>query len=79
MIWQVQRDYLISMFNNLMGCYDRVRPALNTVITRGMRVPKNVAICMAATIRRMKRHIRTGFGISANTLQWDKHNNTGGL
>ena len=49
-IARVQRDYVVSMFNDLMIYYDRVRPALNTVTTRGMRVPKNVVVFMAATL-----------------------------
>ena len=75
----VQRDYVVSMFNDLMGYYYRVRPALNTVTTRGTGVSKNVAVCMTTTLRRMKHHIRNGFGISTDTLQWDIHNNNGGL
>ena len=34
---------------------------------------------MAATLRRTKHHIRIGFGISTDTLQWDIHTNNGGL
>ena len=34
---------------------------------------------MASTLHLMKHHIRTGFGISLDTLQWDVHNNNEGL
>jgi hypothetical protein len=37
---RTQRDYLVSMFNDLKGCYDRVRPALNTVATRRIGLPR---------------------------------------
>ena len=50
----VQRDYIVSMFNNLMGCYDRTRPAMNIVTTRRMSLPKNVAVCPAKTLRLTK-------------------------
>ena len=76
---RVQRDYIVSIFNNLKGCYDRVRPSVNTITTRRMGLPKNFAVCNAATLRKMKHFIRTGFGISQGHLQWDEENNAGGL
>ena len=30
---RAQRDYIISISNNLKGCYNRVRPAVNTITT----------------------------------------------
>ena len=38
-----QRDYIISLFNDLKGAYDRVRPNINTVTTRRMCLSKNEA------------------------------------
>ena len=74
-----QRDYIVSIFNDLKGCYDRVRPALNTVSTRRIGLPKQVTFCHAKTLRKMKHHIRTNFGISKDTIQWDQKSNPGGL
>ena len=62
-----------------MGCYDRVRPSLNTITTRRIGLPKSVAICHAATLRKMRHYLRTGFGISEEYLQGDKTSNPGGL
>ena len=31
---RLQRDYLVPMLNDMMGCYDRTRPAMNTVISK---------------------------------------------
>ena len=76
---KAQRDYLVSMFNDLKGCYDGFRPALNTVTTRRMGCPKNVAVCQASTLRQMKHHIRTSFGISTDFLQWCAKSNLGEL
>ena len=64
-----QRDYIVSIFNHLKGCYDRVRPAVNTITTRRMGLPKNIAVCHAATLRNMRHYIRTGFGISDRYIQ----------
>ena len=44
-----------------------------------MGAPHFLSICMATTLRLMTHLIRTGFGISATTLQWDEHNNNRGL
>lgn len=38
---RVQRDYLISIFNDLKACYDRVGHFLNTVTTRRIGLPKS--------------------------------------
>ena len=76
---RAQRDYVVSMFNDLKGCYDRVRPALNTVTTRRMGRPKTVAVCQATTLRQMKHRIRTSFGRSKEFLTRCKISNPGGL
>ena len=76
---RAQRDYIVSIFNDLKGCYDRARPTLNTVTTRRMGLPKNVAICHATTLRKMKHQLRTGFGISKEFFQWCDDSNPGGL
>ena len=41
---RAQKDYLVSIFNDLKGYYDRERPALNIVTTRRMGLPKNIAV-----------------------------------
>ena len=76
---RIQRDYIVSIFNDLKGCCDRVRPAVNIVATRRMVLSKSVAVCHAASLRKMKHLIRTGFGISEEHLQWNEENDAGGL
>ena len=76
---RAQRDYNISIFNDLKGCYDHVRPAVNTITTRRIGLPKTAALCHAIALRKMKHKIRTGFGISSSFLQWDKKCNSGGI
>ena len=66
---RAQRDYLISIFNDLKGCYDRVRPSLKTLTTRRIGLPKTVAVCHAAALRKMRHYLRTGFGISEKYLE----------
>ena len=65
---RTQQDYIISLFNDLKGAYDRVRPALNTVTTMRGGLSKEEAVCHAMALRKMKHHIRTGFGISEEYL-----------
>ena len=42
---RIQGDCSISLFNNLKGAYDRVRPGLNTVTIRYIGLSKEEAIC----------------------------------
>ena len=74
-----QRDYIVSIFNDLKGCYDRVCPVVNIIATRRMGLPKNINICHATTLRNMRHYICTGFGISDRYIQWANDNNAGGL
>ena len=41
---RTQRDYIISLFNNLKGVYDKVHPALNTITTRRIGLSKEEAV-----------------------------------
>lgn len=56
---QEQRDYILSIYNDLKDCYNRVRPVLNTVTKRRFNLPKSVAVYHASTLRKMQHHIRT--------------------
>ena len=76
---RLQRDYLISLFNDLIGNYDKIRPALATITTRRIKRPKSVAECHARTLRGMKHKVRTDFGISPEISKWDEISNPGGI
>ena len=76
---RVQRDYIISLFNDLKGAYDRVRQNLNTVTTMRMGLSKNEAVCHASALRKMRYFLRTSFGVSTEHLMWDLVNNPGGM
>ena len=54
---QLQRDYIVSIFNDLKWCYDRVCPALNTITTRIIGLPKSVAVCHTTPLRKMQHFI----------------------
>ena len=74
-----QRDYLVSIFNDLKGCYDRARPALDTVTMRRMRLLKSVVVCHVRTLRKIKYCVRIGFEILEEHLQCCVKTNPGGL
>ena len=76
---RVQRGYIVSLFNDLKGDYDRIRPALNTSTTCRMGLPKEIAICHAKTLREMKHVLRTGFGVSTGAITWDADSKLGGI
>ena len=48
---RVQRAYIISLFNDLKGNYDRIRPSLNTIKTCRMDLPKIIAMYNARAPR----------------------------
>ena len=60
----IQRVYLISIFNELKGNYDRVSSGLNAITTQQTGLTKNVAVCHVKALRKMKHFLRTAFGIS---------------
>lgn len=76
---RIRRDNIVSIFNDIKGNYDRVRPALNTITTRRMGLPKGHTVSHARVLRGMKHQIRTGFGISEESIEWDPTQNIGGL
>ena len=76
---RVQRAYIISLFNDLKGCYDRIHPSLNAITTCRMGSPRNIAICHARTLREMEHVLMTGFGISEGSIKWDEKANSGGI
>ena len=71
--------HIVSLFNDLKGCYDRIRPVLNTVTARRMGCPEGTAVCHAKAVRQMKHRVRTAFGISQEYITWDKFVNPGGI
>ena len=67
-IARMKRDYIISLFNNPKGAYDRVHPSLNTITTRLIGLSKEDAICHAAALRKLRHFIRTSFWVSIEYL-----------
>ena len=47
---RLSRTNLVSIFNDLKGNYNRVRPSLNTITTRQMGLPKGPAVCHAMAL-----------------------------
>lgn len=76
---RLQRDYIISLFNDVMGVHDRTRPNWNTVTTIRIGLFKAEDICHAAALIKMRHFLRTGFGVSMEYLIWDLIHNPGGL
>ena len=76
---RVQMAYIISLFNDLRGNYDRIWLSLNTIAIYRTDLPKNVAICHARVLREMEHVLWTGFGISKGSIKWDETANLGGI
>ena len=47
---RMTRTNIVSIFNDLKGNYDRVRPSLNTITTRRMGLPCGPAVCHAMAL-----------------------------
>ena len=75
---RLDRVYMVSLFNDLKECYDRIRSSLNTITLRRMGCPRGVAICQAEALRKMKHAIKTTYGIS-ETISADNENKLGGI
>ena len=76
---RIERRYMVSMFNDLKGCYDRVRPNLNTITSRRMGCTKAAAVCHATTVRQMVHKVKTATGLSEGSIMWDPKSNPGGI
>ena len=76
---RLERCHMVSLFNDLKGCYDRIRPALNTITTRRMGCPAEMAVCHARTVRLMKHRVRTAAGLSVDSITWSKEVDPGGV
>ena len=46
------------------GCYDRILPAFQSIHTRRLGLPKNVATLVTKLMYKCKRYVKTKFGIS---------------
>ena len=76
---RLDRLYMVSLFNDLKGCYDKIRPSLNTITMRRLGCPKSVAVCQAATLRTMQHALRTSLGVSKESILWDPDSYLGGI
>ena len=56
------------IFDDMAGCYDRIRMNLNTITSRRMGMDRNVAITHAKTLIGMEHRIRTAFGDSEEVI-----------
>ena len=56
------------IFNDMVGCYDRIKMNLNTITLRRLGMDKQVAISHAKTVTGMSHRIRIAFGNSQNII-----------
>ena len=69
-----QDGYLCS--NDAMACYDRITHSIASLALQRVGLPQAPIICMLQSLKKMRHHIRTGYGISpvtyGNSLQQGK-------
>ena len=67
-ISQTIREPMAIIFNDMAGCYDRIRLNLNTITSRRIGMTKHAAIAHAKTITNMHHNVCTSFGDSSNSI-----------
>ena len=70
---------MITLFNDVAGCYDRMRHNLTTITTRRMGCPKEFALCHARVQIQVQLYIKTKAGVSPTFFQASASLNIGGL
>ena len=70
---------MASLFNDLKGCYDRIRPSLNTIATRRMGCPTGAAVCHGRAVRQKAHQVQTSSGILEVPITWNPLVNPGGI
>jgi hypothetical protein len=63
-ILYVTKKSLINFDNEAASCYDRIIPALASILGRGHGLHRNVIFVNASTLRQAKYKLRTAMGIS---------------
>ena len=58
------------LFNDAIGCYDRIIPTLCELAMRARGCPKGIAQCHTQTQKRMVHRIRIATGISEGTIKF---------
>ena len=66
-IWKLPTAIL---FNDAIGCYDRIIPTLCELAMRARGCPQGIAQCHTITQKRMIHRIRIATGISEGTIQF---------
>ena len=61
---RVKKSTIAGTFYDLVANYDRIRPALSNFIAQRCMVDPNILRARALILERMKRHVKTGLGVS---------------
>ena len=70
-ISQTMHTPMSIIFNNMTGCYDRIRLNLNSIVTRRLGMDRNVASTHARTLANMQHKICIVYGISSEGFTAD--------
>jgi hypothetical protein len=63
-ICHATRKYLINFDNDTASCYDRIIPALASLIDRKFGLHRNVVFVHATTLKETKYKLKTSLGVS---------------
>ena len=63
---------MAELSHDLKACFDRMDPSQSNIYAQRQNVHPNVCIARAATIEGMRRHVKTGLGVSEETYGNEK-------
>ena len=69
---QTIREPMAIIFNDMAGCYDRIRMNLSSITTRRLGMDKNVSMAHNETLTEMQHTIRTSTGESKGSIVPDE-------
>ena len=72
-IWNIPTAIL---FNDAIGCYDRIVPTICELAMRARGCPKGIAKCHTLTQKGMKHRIRIATGVSEGVIKFSEDNLT---
>ena len=61
------------IFNDAIGCYDRIVPTISELAMRARGCPKGIAQCHTITQKRMKHRIRIATGVSEGVIKFSEN------
>lgn len=64
---RIKKSTIADTLYDLIACFDRMKASASNIIAQRSQVDQNILTARAKVIERLRRAIKTGFGVSSNT------------